>query len=185
MKPGPASDNGSIDIPAALETHRRWLRTVVLARVYDCHAVDEVMQEVALAAVRGRSLPPNSGDASAWLYQVAVRQSLLYRRKQGREAERITRFRDRRQCDDQPSDAGDPLRWLLADEEVELVRNAMDQISEEDREVLLLKYTEDWSCRELAERLCVSVTAVETRLYRARQRLRAALARADVIEEER
>ena len=41
-----------------------------------------------------------------------------------------------------------------------------------DRELLLLKYTENWTCRELAERLGIRVTAVESRLDRARQRLR-------------
>ena len=67
---------------------------------------------------------------------------------------------------------------------MELVRKALCELSPKDRELLLLKYTEDWTCRELAERLGVSVTTVETRLYRARGRLRNELARLDVIEEQ-
>src|SRR5580658_5645112 len=41
-----------IDWPAVLVAHDRWLRTVVYARVGEPQAVDEVMQEVSLAAVR-------------------------------------------------------------------------------------------------------------------------------------
>ncbi len=176
------SDNGSISAPAALEVHRQWLRTVVLARVDDVQAVDEVMQEVSLAAVRTRSPTSEAGSMSAWLYRVAVRQSLLYRRRKGRENKRIAGYVHHCRHDDQRQRDGDPLRWLLADEEMELVREALCGLSPKDREILLLKYTEDWSCRELAEQLGVSITTVETRLHRARGRLRNELTRLDVIE---
>ena len=179
-----SSDNGSVDVPSALESHRRWLRTVVLARVNDLHAVDEVMQEVALATVREQSLAIDPENVSAWLYRVAVRQSLLYRRRKGREGKRVAGYVDHCRHDEDGKTEGDPLRWLLADEEMELVRNALCKLSPKDRELLLLKYTEDWTCRELAERLGVSVTTVETRLYRARGRLRNELARLNVIEEQ-
>jgi RNA polymerase sigma-70 factor (ECF subfamily) len=39
-----------------------------------------------------------------------------------------------------------------------------------------LKYTENWSYRQMAERLGISQSAVEARLFRARERLRDALA---------
>ncbi|MGH7129198.1 MAG: sigma-70 family RNA polymerase sigma factor, partial [Planctomycetaceae bacterium] len=65
-----------------------------------------------------------------------------------------------------------------------LIREAVGRLSEEDAEVLMLKYTEDWTCRDLAEHLGVSHSAVESRLHRARARLRTELARLDVIERE-
>ena len=52
----------------------------------------------------------------------------------------------------------------------------------EDGEILLLKYTEDWSYRQLAAHLGISESAVEARLHRARQRLRSELAALEVIE---
>jgi RNA polymerase sigma-70 factor (ECF subfamily) len=48
-----------------------------------------------------------------------------------------------------------------------------------DGEILLLKYTEDWSYRELAAHLGISESAVEARLYRARSRLRAIMMNTD------
>ncbi len=42
----------NIDWQATLAQHDRWLRTVAVARGRERQAVDEVMQEVALAAVK-------------------------------------------------------------------------------------------------------------------------------------
>ena len=55
------------------------------------------------------------------------------------------------------------------------MRQAIARLAQRDAELLLLKYTEDWSYRDLAERLGMSVSAVEARLHRARGRMRAAL----------
>ena len=41
-----------VDWDVALQEHQRWLRTIVYARLQDAEAADEVMQEVALAAIR-------------------------------------------------------------------------------------------------------------------------------------
>jgi RNA polymerase sigma-70 factor (ECF subfamily) len=79
----------------------------------------------------------------------------------------------------------DPLHWLLANERRGLVRTALESLPERDLEVLLLKYTEDWSYQEIARRLDVSPGAVESRLHRARQRLRSALAALEVVESSR
>ena len=49
-------------------------------------------------------------------------------------------------------------------------------------EILLLKYTEDWSYREIARQLGVSDSAIEARLHRARKRLRVELTALEVIE---
>ena len=56
-----------------------------------------------------------------------------------------------------------------------MVRAALQRLPRRDAEILLLKYTEDWSYRELAAHLGVSESAVEARLHRARTRLREAM----------
>jgi RNA polymerase sigma factor (sigma-70 family) len=70
----------------------------------------------------------------------------------------------------------DPLEWLLAEERRDQIRAAMKRLPARDAEILMLKYTQDWSYHALAEHLGVSHSAVETRLHRARQRLRDELA---------
>src|SRR5436309_15898738 len=90
-----AARGTAVDWSATLAQHDRWLRTVVLARVGEPQAVDEVMQEVSLAAVRSRSPLQDPAKVAPWLYRLAVTQSLLYRRKQGRRRKKIDRYAER------------------------------------------------------------------------------------------
>ena len=71
----------------------------------------------------------------------------------------------------------DPLRWLLTQERQQLVRVALDRLPARDAEMLLLKYAENWNYHQIAEHLGISHSAVETRLFRSRQRLREELSR--------
>jgi len=168
----------AIDWPAALVEHRRWLRTVVLARLGDASSVDDVLQELALAAVQRNGKPLEAERISGWLYRVAVRQALLFRRREGRRRRRDDSFASRADAA-RPAEP-DPLHWLLNDEQQSQVRTALQRLPAQDRELLLLKYTEDWSCRELARRLGASETTVTTRLHRARGKLRGELARLEI-----
>jgi len=171
-----------IDWQAALAQHDRWLRTVVRARLGEPQAVDEVMQEVSLAAVEGRSPLADPSKVAPWLYRLAVTQSLLYRRKQGRRRKLIDRYAQRHRPSRQDSRELDPLQWLLAEERRGRVRTALARLSRRDAEILLLTYTENWSYRDLAQHLGISQSAVEARLHRARKRLRTELAALNVVE---
>jgi len=174
-------DKPRIDWPAVLASHDRWLRTVVYARVGEPQAVDEVMQEVSLAAVRQQAPINDVEKVSPWLYRLAVIHSLLYRRKQGRRRKLLDRFVQRTQPTEYDRETN-PLEWLLAKERKEQIRKAMKRMSKRDAEILLLKYTEDWSYRQLADHLGVTESAIEARLHRARLRLRAELIELEVIE---
>ena len=169
-----------IDWAATLAAHDRWLRTVVLARVGERQAVDEVIQEVALAAVAQRAPVTDIAHVGAWLYRVAVRQVLLYRRRCGRQRKLIDGLAGH-QLNGQTA-CRDPVDLLLQDERRTLVREALSRLPRRDAEILLLKYTEDWSYRELAVQLGVSESAVEARLHRARHRLRKLLSGEPMIE---
>ena len=174
-------DRPRIDWTAVLNQHDRWLRTVVYARLGEAQAVDEVMQEVSLAAVRQKAPLGDAAKAAPWLYRLAIRYALLHRRKMGRGRKLIERFVERTR----PAGFGrepDPLAWLLAQERQAQVREALEKLPKRDAEILLLKYTEDWSYRQLAERLGVSEAAVEARLHRARGRLRTELTAKEVSE---
>jgi RNA polymerase sigma factor (sigma-70 family) len=168
-----------IDWQTVLTQHDRWLRTVVLARVAEASAVDEVMQEVALAApiVDVAKLAP-------WLYRLALTQSLLYRRKQGRWRKLTSRYAQQVPPLEHDARSVDPLEWLMADERQDLVRQAIARLPRREVEILLLKYTEHWSYEQLAQHLGTSESAIESRLHRARGRLRKELAAVEGVRVE-
>lgn len=172
---GPGGASLVLDWPRILLTHAAWLRRIVAARVGERQAVDEVMQELALAVVAQRAPRLQPGRALGWLYRLAVRQALLYRRKAGRRRSLLGRYAHRApagEADPRPS----PLGWLLHDERRSLIQQALLRLPPRDADLLTLKYAEGWSVRDLAGNLGVSPSAIEARLHRARARLRQALA---------
>lgn len=183
-RPDRPSNPPEIDWHAALAEHDRWLRTVIFARVGEAQAVEEVLQEVSLAAVRQRSPLLDPDKVAPWLYRLAVTQSLLYRRKQGRRRKLTDRYARRNRPTEEDNREPDPLSWLLAEERRRLIRVALERLPKRDAEILLLKYTEDWSYRELADHLGISQSAVQARLYRARARMRTELTALEVIEQQ-
>ncbi|MBC8356776.1 MAG: RNA polymerase sigma factor [Planctomycetes bacterium] len=179
---GGSANNTKVDWQIALAQHDRWLRTIVYSRLRDRDAVDEVIQEVALAVVRQAAPLSDASKIAPWLYRLAVRQVLLFRRRMGRQRKLLGRYADQIEPDDDREVNTDPLDWLLASERRQLVRVAVERLAPLDAEVLLLKYTEDWSYDEIARHLGVSDSAIESRLHRARRRLREELAALEVVE---
>ena len=162
-------------IGLALVEHQRWLTTVLRARGVEANSVEEVLQEVGTAAIAAAERLRAPESVAPWLYRIAVTTALQHRRRLGRRRKLIHKFAEQ-QVDDTTSKERDPLGWLLAKEQRELVRAAIEQLPERDKELMLLKYTEGWSYRQLAAHLGLSESAIEARLHRAREKMRRALA---------
>lgn len=173
----------ALDWQAFLADHGPWLRKVILARTGEPQAVEEVFQRVTLAALERAPSTIDVSKAAAWLHRVAVIQSARYRRQCGR------RRRAMRQVAEHAQHLGngkplEPLAWLLRQERCELTRLAISRLPGRDAEILLLKYGERWSYRQIAERLGISEKAVDARLLRARKRLRKELNALGIDEHE-
>ncbi len=176
-----AESNGlaPLDWGSLLAQHERWLRVVILARTGDAQAVDEILQEVALAAVAQVSPLRAPEKARAWLRKLAILKSIRHRRQLGRRRRCYARLAAGAAFDHDDGQA-DPFAWLVRDERISLAREALARLPARDTEILLLKYGEKWSYRQLAEYLGLSASAVDARLVRARARLRRELAAGDL-----
>lgn len=169
------------DVPGLLATHGGWLRSVIVARLGDPGGADDVLQEVHVAAIEQKAPLRQRSAAVSWLYQLAVRQSMLFRRGMGRHRRRMNEAAAREET--KHIEDTDPLEWLLSAERRELIRAALQQLDGEQRELLILKYVEGWSYRQIAERTGRTERAVESHLHRTRLRLRELLTRLNVIEQ--
>ena len=176
------ADGVIADWTAELARHQRWLRTVVIARCGEPQAADEIIQEIAMAALQQRAPLRDAEKVAPWLYQVAVRQSLMYRRRHGRRRIREQRYAEKMETDASRPTPPNPLEWLIADERQKLIRQGIARLRPKEAEILLLKYIEGWSYGQIADHLGISPSAVESRLHRARQRLRREMVTLDVIE---
>ncbi len=157
----------------ALPDHQEWLRTTLLARLGSADEVEEVMQEVAIAAANQSAKREPVDRVAPWLYRVALRQMLLFRRKAGRRRKLIANAAQRvASTGGEDAKAREPLDWLISLERQSEVRVAMSGMSERDRQLLMLKYVDGLSYQEIADRMGVTASSVQSRLHRARALLR-------------
>ncbi len=162
------SATAECDLLLGLSQHEPWLRTAVHSRLGNSDEVDEVMQEVALAAANQAAKNGQVDRIGPWLYRVALKQVMLFRRKAGRRRRLIQSAQNRFNGNTQPC----PLQFLLSQERQQLVRKAIGTISDLDRQLLMLKYVDGLTYGQIAERLGVTASAVQSRLHRARALMR-------------
>ena len=163
--------NPTIDWPSVWREHSSWLRTVLLARLRDGHAVDEVFQEMALNVASKPHRWPDPNKLCPWLYRVAIRQVQLYRRKRQRGPARLCRSMQEG-LEPLDADAVDPVAWLIDRESARHVRTALAELNDQNREILMLRHAQNWTYRKIAEHLGVSIDKVIYRLGRAREELK-------------
>lgn len=182
MNDQPKAAAGARDWAAEIQQHQPWLRTVIAARCREPQAVDEIFQEVSMAVIKQKAPLRDDAKLAPWLYQIAVRQSLMYRRKHGRRRNLEQRFAAEVETQPRQSQPPNPLDWLIASERQQLVRSAVEKLNPKEAEILLLKYTQDWTYKQIAEHLGISESAVESRLHRARRNLRREMVALEVVE---
>ena len=172
----PSVCNRAIDWAAALSDNKRWICKVLRSRVGDPDIADDLYQEIALAVVRQTARPVEQERVAPWLYRLAIRYTVNHFRKRGRQRKLLERI-EQQTGDASPfeTEQKEGLHWLLHCEQQQMVSDAMAGLPAQDREILLLKYTENWTYHQLAQHLGVGLNTIEYRLLRAKKRLRQSL----------
>jgi RNA polymerase sigma-70 factor (ECF subfamily) len=136
----------------------------------------EVTQEAFLRAFRHLQSFKEEARFSSWLYQIALnlcRDRL--RRRRGREFVSLDEVAETAPAGlrSEPS----ALELVEAKDLSRVIAVAVEALSEEQREVVVLKEYQGLTFPEIAEVLGVPVSTVKTRLYRALSQLRVRLER--------
>jgi RNA polymerase sigma factor (sigma-70 family) len=133
---------------------------VRLAR--DPHVAADLFQNVWLKLAKHASRLRPDSNVRAWLYTVARREYISFRRAQALDLSRLLVL------DLQPPE---PASDAALDARLSALKAACDQLSDADRELVLLSCTEGLDSDSLAEVLGISNAALRQRLVRARRRL--------------
>src|SRR6266853_5258530 len=128
----------------------------------------DVVQEAYLRAFKSVS-GFNGSNGRGWLLTI-VRNTSYTLLKKNRAADLTTTFDEEIHASDRESVS--PAAILVHAEDAELIKNAMNALPAEFREILTLRHQEELSYLEIGEILKIPTGTVMSRLARARAKLR-------------
>ncbi len=132
----------------------------------------DVVQEAYLRALKSFG-GFHGSNGRAWLLTI-VRNTSYTLMKKNRAVDLTTTFDEERHATDYES--ANPAALLEQTEDAELVREAMDHLPAEFREILVLRHLEGLSYKEIADTAQIPPGTVMSRLARARGKLKEYLA---------
>jgi RNA polymerase sigma-70 factor (ECF subfamily) len=148
------------------ETHKDRVYSIALRYAGDSATAMDIAQETFLKLLS--SIRQFRGDSSfdSWLYRMVVNSCLDHHRRKRRFLPLVDEMLDVFR-----TSAEDALHEMLQDEQEERVQQVVAQLPEDQRIVVVLRYTEGLSYEDIAEVLGCRRGTVASRLNRAHKAL--------------
>jgi RNA polymerase sigma-70 factor (ECF subfamily) len=156
-----------------VERYARGLQKMMLRFVHNATDAEDLAQQAFVSAFDALGSFDVEQRFSTWLYRIAINLAKDHRKSKKRT--------ERGLPDDEVSDAAfaghiaPPDEPAEARQRHELLERALAMLSNEDREIIVLKDLEELPYDEIKEIIGRPVTALKIRAVRARARLRKAL----------
>ena len=143
--------------------------------VNDEEAAEDLVHDSYIKANEKAMAFPTMNDATFWLIRVVKNASLNYVKRKGREKKALQRefYEDRRQMTSGETDA-------LRAETIEKAKEALKQLPDNLREVLVLREYADMNYKEIGKALGITEGNVKVRVFRAREALAKLIGEEDV-----
>jgi RNA polymerase sigma-70 factor, ECF subfamily len=165
------------DFEAFAELYRRWLCPVyrfMRSQAPDDATAEDLTAHVFFKALSSAETYRGEGSYSAWLFRIAHNSLSTWRQRAGRSA--VVTEDIPEEVDPTPS----PASQVIVSEARGLVWDTVAQLPPAQREVVALRYIQDFTIEEVADITRRSRGAVRILLHRARARLRKALDGKDI-----
>ena len=166
---------------AMVESETPRLFHIILRYVNDGEAARSLVQETFLQAYKNLDSFRGDSKLTSWVTGIAINLARSWLRTNKRQQPMDEAAMERLQPDFRfgrytgSFEPWNPEQTAERTERKELVHNALDELSNSYREVIILRDLEERSTKETAEILDISRGAVRVRLHRARQALRSLL----------
>ncbi len=156
---------------------------LVYRRLNDREAALDVAQDVFLKAYRGLSRFEGQSKFFTWLFRITMNETCSARRKRNRRPAPLSLNRegpDGARLSDPADTTYEPSAEVERQDDEAMIRRAIFELDDDLGQVLVLRDIEGLSYAEVAKILGVPLGSVKSRIHRARQTLKARLAK--VIE---
>lgn len=144
--------------------HERAVLAIALGVLRDHHAAQDAAQDTFVTAYEQLGMLRRRGRFAPWVLGIARRRAIDLWRRRSRSPQNIV------ELDSIAANPGGSLDQAAGE-----VFEAIDRLPEQYRRILLLRYCDRLSVREIAEAMGSPVGTVTSRLSRARARLRRSL----------
>ncbi|HEX2686443.1 MAG TPA: sigma-70 family RNA polymerase sigma factor [Kofleriaceae bacterium] len=154
---------------------RAYVRSIAMKYVHNEHDADDVTQDAMLLAHRHRDAFRGDSRYSTWLYRVTATAALMFLRKQRRLSREIPASATNNVDEDgtpwleRVSAPTDLRAEVIARADLGVVTDAVAKLGAKYPAVFWKRYGEGRTETEIAKELGISVAAVKTRAFRARQ----------------
>lgn len=154
--------------------HQQRVYRVILGLVRDPELASNLTQDCFIRAYENRASFRGDASVSTWLVRIAInlvrdnarnRRQGFWRKLLQRPADEEGEFQD--VAAGAPDSRPTPDRFLLAKEEAAAVWQAAERLSVNQREVFLLRFSEEMSLQEIAQATGMQVGTVKSHLARA------------------
>lgn len=141
----------------------------------------DAAQETFVAAYRNLANFRGEAKVSSWLHRIAVNQCLTIKRRQKTRSEDF--LSDDETAEDRTFVAPahfSPARATERNERLTLVRQAVESLPADLRQVIVMKEFEEMTFQQISETLDVPLSTIKSRVYTALKQLRMKLERTPV-----
>jgi RNA polymerase sigma-70 factor (ECF subfamily) len=138
---------------------------------------EEAVQDIFLKAHRGLAEFRGESTIRTWLYRITVNTCLtrLRNRRNNQESAGPEGAETEYQGEVIADDSGNPEARFIEQDLNDFVMRALELISAEEKEILLLYHIDELKYEEIGTVLGVPIGTVCARIYRARKKLRSAM----------
>ena len=152
--------SGDLDkLGVLFERHHKSLYNFFLKQSLRPDSAEDLVQDVFYKMLRHRGTYRGSSKFTTWMYKIAVNTKIDYLRKHRH------RIHETEINDSIPADAPSPEKTAMDGSEKDLLMRALDRLSDEKREALILKRFENMKYEEIAKVVGCKEGTVKARVH--------------------
>ncbi len=155
-----------------VQKYQKGVHALAWRKIGDFHYAEEITQDTFLQAYKNLSTLSNPDQFAGWLYVIATRRCIDWKRKQKFVPQSL------QEVSVKEVEASAYTRYISEKQETasrerryEIVEKILKRLPESERTVVTLHYLGEMTAKEIGKFLGVSVGTIDSRLHRARKRL--------------
>ncbi|MCL2159601.1 MAG: sigma-70 family RNA polymerase sigma factor [Oscillospiraceae bacterium] len=161
---------------AIVEKYEKMIYNLALSKTQNRESAQDISQECFLRAYKMLASYRTEGAFSTWIYRIC--QNLIYdyyRKSKKIQTVSLSNFDEygesphEKELEDLE---GDPSEKLVRSEKIQKVRELIDSLPDDLREIIILRDLNDISYAQISEMLGIEEGTVKSRLHRAREKLK-------------